>query len=173
MSSGGSSGFKWILILFVALPILATTCSTIVFCGGVKRVSDLRQEKKAEGAACPSGSPCRAATSLLEAAGRADTEAIKGLLADPGWFGRLPAAATATPQERGQFLLRSLLGLPVNSLEELRAKPIEWRVAETRTALDGTSAEVRIEFRNAPGQAEIGAKTLTLSRVDGDWRASP
>jgi len=174
-TSSGGSLLKWIVVLFIGLPMLVGACSTFFFCRAVNKV--VRPEPKAApeaAASCPQGSPCGAAAAALEAAGRADSSALAQALSDPSWLDRLPPAATATPREKGQYYLRALLGRPPATLEELRGAPLEWRVASTQTALDGKSAVVIVQFRDAAGQAEVDEARLSLVLAGSDWKiASP
>ncbi|HEY3449490.1 MAG TPA: hypothetical protein VGK67_24260 [Myxococcales bacterium] len=173
MAKEGSGLLGWIIALFVVIPILIGAGSTFLFCRSVGKAVDSGKKVVLPRAApddCPKGSACAASVSVLEAAGRADSAALRSSLAEPAWLDKLPPAATTTPQEKGQWYLRNLLGKPAVSLEELRAAPLEWRIAKARTALDGQSATVTIQFRNLPGQAEIGEATLELKRVGDDWK---
>ncbi len=168
--SDGMSKVGVLVVALLALPILAGTCSTALFC---RAVAPKPKPAAEAAAACPASSACGATVKLLEHAAKADSSGLRALLADPSWMDRLPAAATESPQERGQLYLRQLLGAPVATLEELRASPLDWRVAETRTDLDGRTARVRVEYRNLPSQAELGSATLVFQRVDGAWKLAP
>lgn len=167
MSDGGGGSFvKWLIVIFVVVPALIGTASTFLFCRAVKSAQPLAGSS----GECPESGACAAAVAALEAAGRADSATLRGVLAEPSWLDGLPPAATTTPQEKGQYYLRHLLGRPARSLEELRSAPMQWRVAKTETALDGQTAKVRVELRNLPGQAEMGVADLELARVGDAWK---
>lgn len=175
MASKEGSVLGWVIGLFIVIPILITATSTWFFCRSMRTATSAGAKAVAKRVPddCPKGSACAVAVGALEAAGGADSAALRGALADPSWLDKLPPAATATAQEKGQWYLRSLLGVPPASLEELRAAPFEWRIAGTTTALDGSTAKVTVEFRNLPGQAEERSATLNLRRVDGAWKLAP
>jgi hypothetical protein len=169
--SGGSGGCGKLVGLGIAalilVPLLITAGSTAFFCRKVS--GPQRAEVPAAGCAEESGSPCAAVLEAFEAAAAADTERLRGLLADPAWLERLPPAATSTPEERGQFYVGMLLGEPPASLEALRGARTEVRAVVANTGLDGRSAQVGIEV----GGAEMRKLIVEMRRRDGAWTLVP
>lgn len=163
----GSAGKLLALLLGIfMLPV----CAGALF-GGVVMFSGEEEAKGPKPPLCADGSdsPCGAVLRLIEAATRADTEALRAGLVDPRWIERLPPAATSNSEERGQLYLRMLLQEPPATLEELRESRYEITSTSTETALDGKRATVRLAYRRSGEKWTAGEATLQLERGAGGW----
>ena len=167
MADGAGGCGRWVILGIaglIILPVFVSAGSTALFC---RKVSSPASSE----ASCASepGSPCAGALAAFEAAAAADTERLRSLLADPGWLERLPPTSTSSPEERGEFYVRMLLGDAPGSLEDLRGARTRVRAVIARTELAGTTAQVGLEA----GSVETRKIIVEMKKRDGIWRLVP